>query len=150
LRPAEAVPYAYLEDDVTSDVTFRAWGADLGETFLAAADATLNLMVSPLDAVATSAVVRSVELEAATLDLLLVALLDELIFAKDAEGLLLRVGPVWIVEAATPCRLRAELGGEPLDRGRHALGVDVKAVTLYGLSVERRDGGWEARVTVDV
>ena len=143
------MPYAYLEDAVTSDVTFRAWGMDLGETFRAAADATLNLMVSPIDAVATTTV-RSVELEAATLDLLLVALLDELIFAKDAERLLLRVREVRVDADGTPCRLHAGLGGELLDRGRHALGVDVKAVTLYGLSVERRDGGWEARVTVDV
>jgi SHS2 domain-containing protein len=43
------------------------------------------------------------------------------------------------------------LQGEAIDRDRHDLANDVKAVTLHQLSVQRTSGGsWEARVVLDV
>jgi SHS2 domain-containing protein len=143
------MPYAYLEDDVTSDVTFRVWGPTIEEVFRGAVDATVNLMIDPVAAV-EAVVTRAVALEAESLDLLLAALLDEVVFRKDTEGLLLRVHAIRIETEKGRPRLEAELAGEPPDRRKHTLGVDVKAVTLYGLCVVRRDEMWEARVTVDV
>lgn len=46
--------------------------------------------------------------------------------------------------------LRAVVAGEPVDPVRHHLHGEVKAVTWHGLSVERRDGAWRARVILDV
>jgi len=40
--------------------------------------------------------------------------------------------------------------GEEIDRGRHRLVVDVKAVTLFNLRVERDDKGWKATVVLDI
>ena len=53
------MPYGYIEDDVTSDVTFRVWGATVEELFRDAVDAAMNLMVDPLTAIVT-AVMRPV------------------------------------------------------------------------------------------
>jgi len=44
----------------------------------------------------------------------------------------------------------AEATGETIDRGRHALLADVKAVTLYRLAVEESTEGWRAVVVLDV
>jgi SHS2 domain-containing protein len=144
------MPYEYLDDEVTADVTFRAWGADLAELFGAAADATANAMVEPLGAIRPLTTKR-VEVEAEGLDLLLLRFLDELIFHKDAEGLILRAGTACISElAADRFRLAGELAGEPIDPQRHELMGDVKAVTLAGLRVERTGTGWLAQVTLDV
>jgi len=55
--------------------------------------------------------------------------------------------------AASRLRLSAILEGEPLDRARHALAADVKAVTAHGLRIVPRpapEGGLEATVTLDV
>jgi SHS2 domain-containing protein len=40
--------------------------------------------------------------------------------------------------------------GERIDRQRHVLVADVKAVTLQGLRVEHTGARWEAQVTLDV
>ena len=40
--------------------------------------------------------------------------------------------------------------GEPLDRARHALGHEVKAITYHGLRVEQTADGWLAEVIVDI
>ncbi len=84
------MPYRYLEDIATADVAFEAWGDTLEEMFVAAADATMNVMVSDLDTIARVEY-RTLQATAEELDMLLFELLQELIFYKDAERLLLRV-----------------------------------------------------------
>jgi protein archease len=143
------VPYEYLEDGVTSDVTFRARGASLDELFTAAADATANLMVRRLESI-TPRVALAVTLAAQALDLLLMRFLEELVFYKDAPGLLLRATDVRVTPGDRTHEVHAVLRGEPIDPGKHELEADVKAVTLHGLRVERTPGGWEAEVTLDV
>ena len=143
------MPFEFVEDAVTSDVTFRAWGGSLDELFAAAIDATAATMVDDLDTVRPR-VQRAVAVEANALDLLLLRLLEEAIFLKDTERLLLRAAEVRVDPDAQPPSARATLVGEPIDRTRHALMADVKAVTLHGLSVERRATGWHASVTLDV
>lgn len=143
------MPFVWLEDAVTSDVTFDAWGATLAAAFAAAVDATTAAMVADLDTV-RAVEHRAVAVEADALDLLLVRLLDEVIFLKDTAGLLLRAESVRVEDARPPLRATATLAGEPIDRARHALVADVKAVTWYGLRVERRGDEWHAQVTLDV
>lgn len=143
------MPFAWLEDAVTSDVTFRAWGPTLGAVFAAAVDATTAAMVADLETVRARER-RELVVEAPSLDLLLLRLLDEVIFLKDTASLLLRAEQVAVDDAAVPRRARATLAGEPIDRNRHALVADVKAVTLYGLRVERVGGEWQAQATLDV
>ena len=143
------MPYQYLEDGVTSDVTFHAWGRDLDELFAAAADATTNVMVLVLDSV-HAAVSRPAQVTADALDLLLMQFLDELVFHKDAEGLILRATAVHVERATHGYHVHAELRGELIDANRHELGADVKAVTLEGLRVERIGSEWHAYVTLDV
>jgi SHS2 domain-containing protein len=143
------MPFEYLEDGVTSDVTFRASGRDLDELFHAAADATAQVMVGSLESIRTP-VARSLRLHAHELDLLLFRFLNEQIFYKDADDLLLRPHTVRVERVSNGYALQAELRGEPIDRRRHELLADVKAVTLHGLCVERVDSAWHAQVTLDV
>ena len=93
---------------------------------------------------------RPIRLEEASADLLLYRLLEELIFLKDTEGLLLRVPVVGIRGGEGAYTLEAEARGEPLDPRRHRLQADVKAVTLHRLRVERTARGWEATVVLDI
>jgi SHS2 domain-containing protein len=142
-------PYRYLEEIATADVAFEARGATLEEMFLAAADATLNTMVEEIGTVAPRER-RAFSLAADALDLLLFELLQELVYLKDAERLLLRVRDLRIEETGAGYRLHAEAYGETIDPGRHPLLADVKAVTLHRLVVERTPDGWRAVVVLDV
>lgn len=75
------MPYRYLEDIATSDAAFEAWGTTLEEVFVAAADATMNVMVEPLSSIADLQR-RPITVADNDLDMLLFALLQELIFLK--------------------------------------------------------------------
>lgn len=141
--------WEYVDEGATSDLTFRAYGETLDDLFAAAADATTGAMVRSLDTVACTAS-HPVHLTAGALDLLLMTLLDEIVFWKDAERQLLRAADVRVAWRDGRYELRAELRGERIDPARHDLEADVKAVTLSGLRVERAGDGWLAQVTLDV
>jgi SHS2 domain-containing protein len=143
------MPYQYLEDVATADVAFEAWGDTLEEMFVAAADATMNVMVKDLDSIAAQQK-KTIRVEADAVDMLLFELLQELIFYKDAETLLLRVPAVNIERQNGHLTLHAEAYGEPLNPEKHELIVDVKAVTLHRFQVERTSRGWEAMVILDI
>ena len=139
---------AFLED-VTSALTFEARGHTLGAAFEAAAAALLQATVED-PAVVRDGVIREVRLAEPDLELLLLAFLNELVYLRDAEGLLLRARRIDVQEGPDGAELRAELAGETLDRDRHALASEVKAATAHGLRVAREAGAWRVRVTLDV
>ena len=142
------MPYQYLEEIGTADIAFEATGRDLSELFRDAADATTNVMIDNIEAIQPRQT-RQIELSNDKLDMLLFDLLQELIFLKDAERLLLRIREVQI-DHRDEFILKATAGGETLDAERHHQRADVKAVTLHDFSVERTDGGWKARVLLDI
>jgi len=143
------MPYRYLEELGTADIAFEATGRDLPELFSDAADATANVMIDNLEAIEPRET-RQIELSNDKLDMLLFDLLQELIFLKDAERLLLRIRELQIDDRAEMYLVKATAEGETLDVERHHQRADVKAVTLHDFSVERTEGGWKARVLLDI
>src|SRR5437879_2498321 len=141
--------YKYLEDIGTADIAFEATGRDLPELFASAADATMNVMIENLDAIEPRETHR-IELENDAIDMLLFDFLQELIFFKDAERLLLRVRELRMDEKDGAYFLRASAAGERLDAARHEQRCDVKAVTLHRFRVEKTDDGWTATVILDI
>ena len=143
------MPYKFLENVGTADIAFEATGRDLPELFTAAADATMNVMIDNLDAI-ESREARQIELSNDNVEMLLFDFLQELIYFKDAERLLLRARDTQIDQKGKAYFLKAKVVGERLDDTRHQQRADVKAVTLHDFSVEKFEGGWKARVLLDI
>jgi SHS2 domain-containing protein len=143
------MPYKFLEEIGTADIAFEATGRDLAKLFSDAADATMNVMIDNLDAIEPRET-REIELSNDKLDMLLFDFLQELIYFKDAERLLLRVRDAQINERDQKYFLKAEAAGETLDAARHHQRADVKAVTLHDFCIEKEDSGWKARVLLDI
>jgi SHS2 domain-containing protein len=141
--------YKYLEDIGTADIAFEATGRDLPELFTAAADATMNVMIENLDTIEPRET-RRIELTNDAIDMLLFDFLQELIYFKDADRLLLRVREIRIDKTDGTYFLKAATTGEPLDPGRHQQRADVKAVTLHNFQAAKIDGGWKASVLLDI
>jgi len=141
--------YRYLEDIATADVAFEATGADLPDVFRSAAAAAMGVMVEDLATIRPQTEV-SVEFSGADLDMLLFDLLNELVYYKDAKGLLLVVGSISVDCGQKAYALKATLKGEKIDRARHRLKADVKAVTLHRLSLVRVGPLWRATVVLDI
>jgi SHS2 domain-containing protein len=129
----------------TADLGLRIRAADLDTLFAEAGQALFSAIVEDL---ATVRPERAVEVRLREVDreLLLFDWLKELLYHFDAEHLLFGKFEVKIDGDS----LTATAWGEPLDRARHTLEHEVKAITYHGLSVEKIDGGWEAEVIVDI
>ena len=143
------MPYHYLEEIGTADIAFEATGRDLPELFMAAADAMMNVMIDNLDAIEPRET-RHIQLSNDKIDMLLFDFLQELIYFKDAEQLLLRVRDARIEKRDEKYFLTAEAAGERLDAARHHQRADVKAVTLHNFSVAKEDDRWKATVLLDI
>ena len=109
----------------------------------------MNVMIDNLEAIEPRET-RKIKLSNGKLDMLLFDLLQELIYFKDAERLLLRVRGVQVDEEDKKYLLKATATGELLDAERHHQRADVKAVTVHNFSVEKYHGGWRARVLLDI
>jgi protein archease len=143
------VPYRFLDDAPPADVGFVASGRTLDACFQAAADATIEVMIANVDSLQRRER-RTLHVEADSTDLGLLKLLEELIYYKDAESLLLRVTKVHVTQQANRWIVDATAEGERIDPSRHQLSGDVKAVTLHRLKVQQTNGEWEATVVLDV
>ena len=143
------MPYEFLEDIAIADIAFRAWGKNLEETFIAASDATMNVMVENLDSIQPLER-REFQLQNEALDMLLFDLLQELIYYKDSEKLMLRIHRIEIKKEDAQHMLKAVARGEKLDPNRHHTRADVKAVTLHRFRLEKTGQYWRALVILDI
>ncbi|MBV9386927.1 MAG: archease [Chroococcidiopsidaceae cyanobacterium CP_BM_ER_R8_30] len=147
------MPYEFLDDIATADIAFRAWGKDLEELFIASGDAAINIMVENLEAITLNQT-RTFNLENDALDLLLFNFLQELVYYKDSELLMLRPQQVNIkenhIQESLIYTLTAVTKGERLDPLRHHQRVDVKAVTLHRFQLKKTNDGWTAMVILDI
>ncbi len=141
--------YRYLEDVAIADAAFEATGESLEELFRFSVDAALGVMVASPESIAPRLRI-SFTAEEDTLDLLLLQILQEIVYYKDAERLFLRCAGARIEQSVGRWKLSAELAGERIDPNRHELLADVKAVTLHLLAVERAASGWTARAVLDI
>jgi SHS2 domain-containing protein len=139
--------YEFLEDVALADCAVEIEGETLDDLFETAAAALARLMVDPATLAITEE--RSIDLEAAALDLLLYDWLSEMIFLKDRDS---RVYPTTHVRISGtgPYRLAARVQGGVIDPARTALGADPKAVTFHQFALQPANGGWRARVVIDI
>lgn len=135
----------------TADAGIEAWGASPGEALAQAAAALFSLMC-PLDEV-HPVQKWSFSLQAPSLDLLLVDLLDEAIFLHEVELAVFKEARVQSLSPAASegfWRVEGYFAGEKIDTRRHHLHGHVKAVTLHGLSAAQKKDLWYVTVIVDL
>jgi SHS2 domain-containing protein len=129
----------------TADLGLRIRAADLDMLFVEAAQALFGAVVEDLATVRPLQKV-DVRLQGDKIDYLLFDWLRELLYHFDAEHLLFGTFEVQVREDG----LTASAWGEPLDRSRHNMEHEVKAITYHGLRVEKVGAEWEAEVIVDI
>ncbi len=135
----------YETFDHTADLGLRVRADDLASLFAEAAEALFSAivadptMIEPREA-------TTFTIPGSDPDDLLFDWLRALLFQFDGEHRLFRRFEV----AITPQGLTATAWGEPIDRTRHELDHEVKAITYHGLKVEQTADGWLAEVIVDI
>lgn len=142
--------FRFLEH--TADAMFEAYGRDLNELFQNAALALQTIQVDPKTV--TPKEKQTITLEKTQIDMLLFDFLQELIYLKDATETIFSKFKVNIKETKTKDNLlyilTADCFGEKINRKKHDLDRDAKAVTLHKFEVKKEDGQWIARVIIDI
>jgi protein archease len=138
------LPYRFLPDVALADIAFEADSASLRGIFESSARALTDIMVDRKTLRAK--VTRTVEVEAEDADRLLYDFLTELIVMKDVDSLLFKEFRVKVKGNS----LSASLEGEKIDRVRHRLRNDVKAVTMHMFGVRHEGRRWKATVVLDI
>ena len=130
-------------DSITSDVLFEAYGKDLKELFENAAEALVSVqckadLVIPKDS-------RFVELEAESVDELMVSWLQQIIAMVDTEEMFFSK---FDITQISETGLKAEVWGEPIspEKGETV----VKAVTYYKFKLEKIKDIFKATVSLDI
>jgi len=140
------LPFKYLPDVALADVAFEAESPTVDGLFEECARAMTDIMVDPKSLGATTE--RKFALESEDLDRLLYDFMTELIVVKDVDSLLF--GEFEVSVSPGGKSLNAVARGEAIDRGRHRLRNDVKAVTMHLFGIKPADGGWKTTVVLDI
>ena len=135
-------PVKYRLLDHTADVQIQAFGSSTAEIFENSATALFE-QISDLSKVRPTGEEKIV-LEASAYEELLVDFLNELVFLHSTMNYLFSSFSV----SLTGLRLECVARGEKIDRRRHRLRNDVKAVTYHMLEFNTREG--YAKFIIDV
>jgi SHS2 domain-containing protein len=142
--------FRILEEIALADVAFEAVGDTPSELFEAAAHAVMDILANANTVSNTWH--RTIDQEDEQLADLLFDWLSEMVYLKDAEGIVFSQATVSVAyDPSRPCwRLHGELLGETIDPARHELRSDVKAVTKHLYELRRDDDQWKATVVLDI
>ncbi len=131
--------------DHTADLGLRVRAVDLDTLFVEAAQCLFEAIVEDLNSVKPMRRI-DVHLPQDEPAYLLFDWLKELLYHFDSAHLLFGRFEAHVTETG----LAGSAWGEPLDRARHNLEHEVKAITYHGLRVEPTPDGWLAEVIVDI
>jgi len=138
--------------DISGDIGLRSFGKTLQEAFVNAAIGMYSLITDTGEIEEKKSI--DVSLENDSLDSLLVAWLNELVFHFDAYGFIGK--KISITEAdlepATlkSYRLNAVLSGEEFDTDRHESRLLIKAATYHRLRIAKVNDTWQIDVIFDI
>ncbi len=137
--------YEYFEH--TADVGAVVRGVTLPRLFENASKAMFDLICNRR-AVRPRRTVR-IAVRGSSLEDLLVRWLSELLFRLETEDMLFTSFAVERVDR-TLLRARGTARGETIDRARHALGREIKAVTYHQIRLVRGRSAWRVRIVFDI
>jgi len=140
--------FRFIPEIAIADVAFEAEGKDINDLFEQCAMATEESMVSTKKVKPKTS--KTIKLEADALDRLLIDWLNEVIYYKDAEGLLFSEFKVAVKKIGIIWKLTATAKGEKRDPKKHELRADVKAATWHMFELKQEKGKWKARIVEDI
>ena len=130
--------------DHTADLGLAIYGRDLKGLFKNAAFAMFD-QIAELERVEERDTFEVTQ-DAPNVEELLVAWLRELLFQFSAREFLFKD---FSIEDISSTHIKGIARGERIDRARHELKKEIKAVTYHELKVQRLDGEWHCQVIFD-
>ena len=129
-----------------ADTAFEAEGESVEEVFRGATQALLESMASP--ATVSGGWERAIERTDVDPSTLLFDWLSEVVYWKDAAGVVFREAPLTLTREGDVWLLRAGLIGAPVDQQTQELHADVKGVTKHRYELKQTGGSWKVIVVL--
>jgi len=142
MNPSELT---YQIIDHAADMGIIVQAADIKDLFMRAAYAMTDIMVE--GDIKGKPVRRELTFEGEDLPDLMVRWLGEVLYLFEAEKLIVRDIEITSI---SEIGLESVLNLARFRGGRHQIAREIKAVTYHQISVERKDGEWEARIIFDI
>ena len=140
--------FRFLEDIALADIAFEAEGESVEEVFRGATQALLESMANP--ATVSEGWERTIERNDVDPSALLFDWLSDVVYWKDAAGVVYRAAPLTVTREGDVWLLRARLIGAPVDQQTQELHADVKGVTKHLYCMSQKTGRWKALVVLDI
>lgn len=140
--------FRFLEEIALADIAFEAEGESVEEVYRGATQALLESMANP--ATVSGGWERVIERSDADPSMLLFDWLSEVVYWKDAAGVVFREAPLTLTREGDVWLLRAHLIGAPVDQQAQELHADVKGVTKHLYELKQTGSCWKVRVVLDV
>ena len=140
--------FRFLEEIALADIAFEAEGESVEEVFRGATQAILETMANPTTV--SGGWERAIERSDVDPSTLLFDWLSEVVYWKDAAGVVFREAPLTLMREGDVWLLRAHLIGAPVDQQAQELHADVKGVTKHLYELKPTGGCWKVRIVLDV
>ena len=140
--------FRFLEEIALADLAFEAEGESVEEVFRGATQAILESMANP--ATVSGEWERTIERTDVDPSALLFDWLSEVVYWKDAAGVVFQEAPLTLTQEGDAWLLRARLIGAPVDQQTQELHADVKGVTKHLYELKQTGNCWTVRVVLDV
>ncbi len=137
-----------LEEVALADIAFEVEGGSIEEAFHGATQALLESMANP--ATVSGGWERAIERSDEDAAALLFDWLSDIVYWKDAAGVVFREAPLTLTRQGHRWLLRARLIGAPVDRQTQELHADVKGVTKHLYELTQAGDRWKVRMVLDV
>ena len=131
--------------DISGDAGIKAFGESLEDLFMNAAAGMYSLITDPESVVPKKSI--EIKTDGDSLEGLLVAWLNELIFQFDTYGF---IGKDIRIHKLNNTLIMSTIDGEDFLPERHGRGLLIKAATYHKLKIERKEDHWEADVIFDI
>jgi SHS2 domain-containing protein len=140
--------FRFLEEIALADIGFEAEGESVEEVFRGATQAVLESMATP--STVSGGWERAIEQRDIDPSALLFDWLSEVVYWKDAAGVVFREAPLTLTREGDLWLLQGRLIGAPVDQQTQELHADVKGVTKHLYELKQTDNRWKVRVVLDV
>ncbi len=141
--------YELIENITSADIAVRVKAPSQSLLFKYGAEALMSEMIEDISSI-NLIVSKEGEFEGTELSLLYFEFLNEFLFFKDAENLLLIPCSVEIISSEDLYKCNYILKGEKINRDIHKFRVDIKAVTLHALKIYKENEIYIAESVFDV
>jgi SHS2 domain-containing protein len=142
------MPYLFNEDIAVADSAVQVWGNTPEELFRESALCTSEVMVD-ISTVEPKVKIE-INFENENIEILLYDFLSEIVYMKDAKLMFFNKYDVSIKKDNDIIKLLCFAYGENINRDKHNLRSDVKAVTLYRFKIYQKDNLWYADFVLDI